>query len=110
MPHEDLGAPAFRKVDMEACMPGRALSLARAAAAEAAVAAEALASGAKAAAGKKGATANKAAAAAAAAAAAEAENKKWGTMEGVRASGVAEHYGEISSASNCTDYQVRRLM
>jgi seryl-tRNA synthetase len=53
IPSEDLGAPAYRKIDMESWMPGRVTSEA-----------------------------------------------------GVNSTGS---YGEISSTSNCTDYQSRRL-
>jgi seryl-tRNA synthetase len=96
MPHEDLGAPAFRKIDMEACMPGRALTLARTEAAAAA----ATATAAEPAKVKKGAKQ---------AADTSALPDPFATVASTVAAGVAEHFGEISSASNCTDYQARRL-
>ncbi len=114
MPHMDLGAPAFRKIDMEACMPGRALTLARAAAADAAVAeataaAAAAAAASKPAAGGKKQSSSAVAAAAAIPVASELAPTLLRTLDEVAKGAVPEHYGEISSTSNCTDYQARRL-
>jgi seryl-tRNA synthetase len=83
IPSEDLGAPAFRKIDMEAWMPGRNTNAASVAAAAAT---------------NNSATATAAAASSGpSAAAAEQPAVEQGS------------YGEISSTSNCTDYQSRRL-
>lgn len=68
MPTGDLGAPAYRKIDMEAAMPGRAITIHNAA--------------------QPGSTASQSAE----------------TLGEIK-----ESFGEISSTSNCTDYQARRL-
>lgn len=101
MPSEELGASAFRKVDIEAWMPCRAAAPAPAAAAASGAAGAAgapVAGGGAAGKGKggKGKTSGVAASADASAAAAAAA-VPFGA------------YGEISSASNCIDYQARRL-
>jgi seryl-tRNA synthetase len=83
MPTEDLGAPAYRKVDIEACMPGRALTLARTTLANDKVAA--------------GANKN------------ILERVDTFITTPAELSTVDDSWGEISSASNCTDYQARRL-
>ena len=109
MPTEDLGAPAFRKVDMEACMPGRALMLA-----SASLPAAGLSSGTGTGKGKRG---GKGGAPGAGGAAAGGKLDP-STLHSVDTSSlftldsigdVASVFGEISSTSNCTDYQARRL-
>jgi seryl-tRNA synthetase len=77
MPTEELGAAAFRKVDIEAWMPGRRTAAPAAAAAAAS------------------------AAAAAASASAASSSSSPAPQQGT--------FGEISSASNCSDFQARRL-
>ncbi len=109
MPTQDLGAPAYRKVDMEASMPGRALMLAATSIAPPAPATPAAAPSNKKkvavpGAGKK---ADQAAAAAAAATAASSPAAVAFNVNDLLT--VKPCFGEISSTSNCTDYQSRRL-
>lgn len=103
MPSEELGASAFRKVDIEAWMPCRAAAPAApppaGAAGAAAGGAGAVAGGSAPARGKGG--KGKAAVAAASDAASAASVPPPCVPLGA--------YGEISSASNCIDFQARRL-
>eukprot|EP00461_Guttulinopsis_vulgaris_P000897 UN00897 len=69
MPTGDLGAPAYKKIDMEASMPGRAITIYNAA-------------------NPKD----------------NSASKNVDTIDQ-----IPDSYGEISSTSNCTDYQSRRL-
>jgi len=91
MPTGDLGAPAYRKVDMEALMPGRSLIVHASASAIANQAND----------GKKKKRAGDT----------EPETVAFSTRGfSVDDLGkVKPTYGEISSTSNCTDYQARRL-
>jgi seryl-tRNA synthetase len=91
MPTGDLGAPAYRKIDMEASMPGRALNMYQAARNE------------------QNKDKKK-----------EKGKKQPKSEENVidnddlstnldKIDQIGDNFGEISSTSNCTDYQARRL-
>lgn len=68
MPTGDLGAPAYRKIDMEASMPGRAINVYQAGTPASPL-----------------------------------------TQEVELIDQIGDNFGEISSTSNCLDYQARRL-